>query len=152
MTKVMWPEFNENGDLPPGIYPATLPEIIAHFGQRPAKRRVLAQRLERLYRLVKETNHLRRFIVFGSFVSNKSEPGDIDIFILMQDSFDAGQLTGEARLAFDHFTAQNYEGASVFWLRLLAVLDSEEETIAYWQIKRDGTFRGIVEVISDDQE
>lgn len=142
-----WPEFNESGDLPSGIYSANLSQIVTHFGQQTTKRRVLAQRLERLYWLVKATGHLRRFIIFGSFVTNKPEPGDIDIFILMENSFDAGQLTGETRLAFDHFAAQNYEGASVFWLRLLAVLDSEEETVAYWQIKRDGTFRGIVEII-----
>ncbi len=28
-----WPEFNEYGDLPPGIHPATLAEVIEHFGQ-----------------------------------------------------------------------------------------------------------------------
>jgi hypothetical protein len=28
-----FPEFNENGDLPVGIYKATLQEVLEHFGQ-----------------------------------------------------------------------------------------------------------------------
>jgi hypothetical protein len=35
----------------------------------------------------------------------------------MEDSFDAGQPSGEAALIFDHSAAQNYEGASIFWVR-----------------------------------
>ena len=152
MTQKAWPEFNEPGDLPPGIHQATLSEVIAYFGQETVKRRLLGQRLERIYRLVRATGYLYRFIIFGSFVTSKPFPGDVDIFILMDDLFDARQLAGEARLIFDHLTAQNYEGASIFWLRRLAVLDSEEATVAHWQVKRDGTKRGIVEVIGYDQE
>jgi hypothetical protein len=38
-------------------------------------------------------------------------------------------------------------GASVFWLRRLAALGGEEQAIAGWQMKRDGTRRGIIEII-----
>ena len=48
--------------------------------------------------------------------------------------------------------AQNYEGASIFWIRRLAALEGEKATIEHWQLKRDGTKRGIVEVIENDQE
>ena len=37
---------------------------------------------------------MARFVVFGSFVSAKREPGDVDVFLLMEDTFDMGQLTG----------------------------------------------------------
>jgi len=40
-------------------------------------------------------------------------------------------------------------GASVFWLRRLAALGGEEQTIAGWQIKRDGTCRGIIEIVKE---
>jgi len=93
---------------------------------------------------------LARFIIFGSFVTAKPDPGDIDIFLLMKDSFDAGQLSGETALIFDHLAAQNYEGASIFWIRRLAALEGAQATIEYWQLKRDGTKRGIVEVIKND--
>ena len=35
----------------------------------------------------------------------------------------------------------------MFWLRRLAAFGGEEQVIAGWQIKRDGTFRGIIEII-----
>jgi hypothetical protein len=39
----------------------------------------------------------------------------------------------------------------VFWLRRLAALGGEEHAIAGWQIKRDGTLRGIVEIVEDQK-
>jgi len=69
---------------------------------------------------------------------------------LMEDTFDICQVAGEARIIFDHMAAQDYEGASIFWLRRMATLDGEEVAIEHWQIKRDGKKRGIVEVLIND--
>ncbi len=147
-----FPEFNANGDLPTGIYRGTLNQVVEYFGATTLRRRQLARRLERIYQFAFDTGHLARFILFGSFVTAKPTPGDIDVFMLMDNGFDVSLVTGEAALIFDHLTTQNYEGASIFWIRRLAILDSEAETIMHWQIKRDQSRRGIVEVISDDQE
>ena len=103
-------------------------------------------RLARVHGLAAATGHMKRFIVFGSFVTTKSEPNDVDVFVIMDDSFDLSEVSGEARLIFDHAAAQAHFGASVFWLRALAALPEEEQSIAGWQIKRDGTQRGIVEI------
>ena len=148
-TMKVWPEFNEYGDLPPGIYPGTLSEIVQRFSTT-ARRIVIARRLERIYQLARSTGHLARFVVFGSFVTAKPEPHDVDIFLLMEDSFDVRQVSPEARLVFDHAAAQNLLGASAFWIRRVAALGGEEATIAHWQIKRDGNRRGILEVIGHD--
>jgi hypothetical protein len=88
-------------------------------------------------------------VVFGSFVTAKREPADVDVFLLMEDTFDIRQLTTEARVLFDHAAAQAHFGASVFWLRRLAALGGEEPAIAGWQIKRDGTYRGIIEIVEE---
>ena len=142
-----WPDFNEDGDLPPGIHRATLSEVIEHFGKGTPQRSVMARRLERIYDLVVQTGQLAHFIIFGSFVTAKPAPGDIDIFMMMENSFDVSQLSHEVALVFDHNAAQDYEGASIFWIRRLAALEGERAAIAYWQIKRDGRKRGIVEVV-----
>jgi predicted nucleotidyltransferase len=141
------PSFNKTGDLPVGIHRASLHETVKRFGTKTNKRKALALRLERIHRLASETGQLARFIVFGSFVTAKPEPNDVDVFILMEDTFDVGQLSGEARLLFDHAAAQAHFGASIFWLRRLAALNGEQTTIEHWQIKRDGSQRGIVEII-----
>jgi ABC-type antimicrobial peptide transport system permease subunit len=67
----------------------------------------------------------------------------------MEDTFDLSQLTGEARLLFEHAVAQTRFGASVFWLRRLAVLVDEQTTLSHWQITREGRYRGIVEIIPE---
>lgn len=144
-----WPQFNEHGDLPVGIHAAALNEVVEHFETTP-RRAVIARRLERIYQLARSTGHLARFVVFGSFVTARPEPNDVDIFLLMEDSFDVRQVSKEARLVFDHAAAQNLLGASVFWIRRAAALGGEEATIAHWQIKRVGNKRGILEVIDHD--
>jgi len=143
------PSLTKTGDLPVGIHQASLKETLKRFGTKTTKRKALALRLERIYRLASATGKLGRFIVFGSFVTAKPEPNDVDIFLLMEDTFDASQLTGEARLIFEHAGAQAHFGASVFWLRRLAALNGEQGTIEYWQIKRNGSQRGIVEITSE---
>lgn len=110
------------------------------------QRKLVATRLERIYELVASTGHMKRFIVFGSFVTATPEPNDVDVFLIMHDTFDLSELRAETRILFDHAAAQARFGASIFWLRRLAVLPNEEETIMSWQLKRDGTRRGIVEV------
>ena len=68
----------------------------------------------------------------------------------MENSFDVSQVSGEAALIFDHVITQNYEGASIFWIRRLAAFEREEATVAHWQLKRNGNQRGIVEVVKHD--
>jgi hypothetical protein len=144
------PSFNENGDLPPGIHRATLSETLKHFGTGSSQRRVIVTRLERIYRLALSTGHLSRFVVFGSFITAKEQPNDVDVFMLMEDSFYLSGHTGEVRLLFsNHAVAQARFGASVFWMRRLAALYGEEKAIEDWQVKRDAGQRGIVEVIEE---
>jgi len=59
---------------------------------------------------------------------------------------DAGELPPGVRFLFDHPAAQAWFGASVFWVRRLAASESEAAMIEYWQVKRDGSLRGIIEI------
>ena len=147
-----WPDFDSNGDLPLGIHQATISEVVQHFGTSTLQRQILSSRLERIYNLARSTGQVARFVIFGSFVTAKPTPNDVDIFMLMEDTFDANYVTGEAAMIFDHTATQNAQGASVFWIRRMAAIGGEQTTLEYWQIKRDKTKRGIVEVINDDQK
>ncbi len=111
-----WPAFDSNGDLPIGIHQATLTEILQHFGTGTPQRELAGQQLERIFLLANSTGQVARFIVFGSFVTAKSSPGDVDIFLLMEDSFDVAQVHGEAALVFDTQKTQDVLGASIFWI------------------------------------
>jgi hypothetical protein len=140
------PPFDETGELPPGIHQASLREVLDRLGTGGPQRRGVATRLERVFHVAVATGHVARFIVFGSFVTEKREPNDVDVFLLMEDTFDVSRLRGGLHVLFDHAAAQAHFGASVFWLRRLAALDSEDSTIGYWQVKRDGGRRGIVDI------
>jgi hypothetical protein len=144
-----WPDFNNDGDLPIGIHRATLAELTQRFGTSSLRRQIVIRRLERIYEFARSTGQLARFVVFGSFVTAKPDPNDVDIFMLMEDTFDSNQVPGEAAIIFDHIAAQNIEGASVFWIRRMAAIGGEDAALEYWQIKRDNTKRGIVEVVTD---
>ena len=45
---MLWPAFNELGDLPVGVYRATLADVIAHFGHGTAQRVIITARRERI--------------------------------------------------------------------------------------------------------
>jgi hypothetical protein len=143
------PAFDEEGDLPPGVYRATLAEVLERFGQGSARRCAMSDRLSRLYQLVVSTGQLARFIVFGSFVTAKDEPNDVDILLLMEDTFDLASVTGEAALVFQHMEADAHFGASVFWTRRSGAIGGEQAMVEYWQARREGGQRGIVELVKE---
>lgn len=145
-----FPTFNENGDLPAGIYRAALPEVLEHFGTGSLQRQLIAGRLKRIYYSAVKTERVLRFIVYGSFVTNKESPNDIDIFMLMEDGFDPNEVSGKSRLIFNHLRAQEYEGASVFWGTKAGIIGDVDEFVAGWQVKRDKSLRGIIEVEIND--
>ena len=111
------PPFSSSGDLPIGVHHATFSEIRARLGTETPQRRRLCLRLDRIHAVARDTGHLSRMVVFGSFVTTKAEPNDVDVFLLMADTFDVSTVKNEALLLFDHLAAQARFGASVFWLR-----------------------------------
>ncbi len=143
------PALIETGDLPPGVHQGSLRELIGQFGTETQRRRIVASRLRRVLELAGATGQVARVIVFGSFLSDKAEPNDVDVFLVMEDTFDLDGVSGEARLVFNQPSAQAYFGASVFWVRRLACFPSESELVSGWALKRDGSTRGIVEVTKE---
>lgn len=143
------PAFNEEGDLLPGVHQATLSDVLERFGQGSVQRCAVAARLSRLYQLAVSTGHLARFVVFGSFVTAKADPNDVDVILLMEDSFDLAAVTGEAALMFQHLEAEAHFGASVFWTKRSGALGGEQAMIEYWQVRREGGQRGIVEIVGE---
>jgi hypothetical protein len=149
---MLWPDFNALGDLPIGIYRATLAEVIAHFGHGTAQRVTITAHLERLYELARRTGHMQRFIIFGSYVTVEPSPRDVDIFLVMRGGFQPHDAPPEAQCLFQHDTAQSAFGASIFWVNAGTSFADTEDLIIGWQTRRDLQRRGIVEVIDHDRE
>jgi predicted nucleotidyltransferase len=141
------PNFNEFGDLPEGVYSVSFAEVIDRFGSGSIQRQAVTANLKRIRELVASTGRLDRIIVFGSYVTDKPSPNDVDVILVMQDDFHPSESSLDALPLFDHNRAANELGASIFWLRPTMLLGEPlERFIAHWQVKRDGRKRGIVEV------
>lgn len=111
------PDLNELGDLPEGVHQATLDEVAARFGSGSPRREAVTARLRRIYELAVRTGGLDRVIIFGSYITAKLEPNDVDVVLVMRDEFDPTGCSPEAAALFDHGRAAAEFGASVFWLR-----------------------------------
>jgi predicted nucleotidyltransferase len=142
------PEFDSQGDLPDGLHRATLAEVLARFGEGSSARRNATASLKRIYERATATEKLDRFVIFGSYITSKQAPNDVDIVLVMKDDFSLGACDEESRPLFDHQRAQDEIGASIFWLCPSILLrGSLEEFLVGWGTKRDLTRRGIVEVV-----
>ena len=141
------PEFTPTGNLPSGVHAATLTEILARLGSGTPERVAAGRQLAAIHRLALSTGKLRRFVVFGSFVTAKPGPGDVDVFLIMEDDFAVATVVGGAAAVFDHALAHEWLGASIFWVRALAALGGEQAAVEYWKVTRGGGQRGIVEIV-----
>ena len=149
---MLWPGFNELGDLPVGVYRATIADVIEHFSRGTAQRVAITVHLERIYELARRTGFLQRFIIFGSYVTAEPNPHDVDIFLVMRGGFQPRDAPPEAQSLFRHDTAQSEFGASIFWVNAETSFADAEDLIIGWQTRRDLQRRGIVEVIDHDRE
>jgi hypothetical protein len=80
------PDYKEGGTLPPGVHLCTLEEIKERFG-----RFRISDRRSRLYRqlveyvaLARTSGEVQALIIDGSFVTEKVEPGDIDLIVVLR--------------------------------------------------------------------
>lgn len=84
------PDLNEQGFLPPGIHTCTLEEVKSRFGSfRVSDRRpkLFAALLDLMTEL-RRTDLFEAVILDGSFVTESSEPNDIDLILALKRSHD----------------------------------------------------------------
>lgn len=72
----MIPDFEEGGNLPPGIHLTTWDIFVARFGITPHRTRLISG-LKRALNLLR-TAGCRRAYIDGSFVTSKQHPNDFD--------------------------------------------------------------------------
>jgi hypothetical protein len=147
---MVWPEFNELGDLPVGVHRATIAEVIAHFGHGTAQRETVTALLEHIYELAWSTGCLQRFLIFGSYVTAEPHPHDVDVFLVMRGGFQPQDAQPEAQGLFRHGAAESEFGASIFWVNAGTSFADTEDLIVGWQTRRDLQRRGVVEVTEHD--
>lgn len=142
----MLPRLIDTGILPPGVHRCELPELVGRFGRGSAQRIEVTQRLQRVLSLARGTGFLRRAFVWGSYVTASPHPNDVDIMLVMGPDFLAESCNQETQDVFDCELAEEELGATVLWVREDVPGALLEAFLDQWQVGRDGTIRGIVEV------
>ena len=131
---------------------ATRSEVVERFGTNTPRRQVLANRLQEVVSFARATRKLRRMFIWGSFVTDKAFPRDLDIFLLMQEGFDRefAALALPQRYVFEHERARLLFEADIFWATEAVGAVVLASWLSVYQLSRDMEQRGIVEVIRDD--
>ncbi len=143
----MLPSFNSDGNLPEGIHRATEEEAFARFATTSARRQWLGEQLRSLLAMAKATGKLSRVFLWGTFVTSKEVPNDVDVLLVMAADFAIEELPAHQQVLFDHVRARLRFHTDVFWTKAsidAVVLDLWLET---YQTGKDFKRRGIVEVV-----
>jgi adenylate cyclase len=136
------PALDATGNLPLGIYRATLDAIQARFCTGEVRAH-WGQVLREVVALVQSTERVEAMYIFGSFVTAKAAPADLDLFVIMAADFTSERVEGRARLLFDRSRAALVWGICLYWM---TAQTDRTPFLAAWQLRRDGGLRGIVEI------
>src|SRR4051794_35537901 len=132
----MIPSFTDAGYLPTGVYPATLEEIQARFGQESEVRRAQMESIRWLVDLATRAG-VSRIILNGSFVTDIIEPNDVDCVLLVESSFPS-----DPRLE----TELN-DGLPFLEIKLAGQVDFDIYRTAIFASDRIGIRKGMIEII-----
>ncbi|MBI1928463.1 hypothetical protein HYR99_30000 [Candidatus Poribacteria bacterium] len=141
------PELNASGYLEASIYLASLEEVLKRFGTGTPTR----ERQGNLLRLIVESARkyptIKRVLLWGSFVSAKPEPGDLDYSIVVDPRHLLTTIEPEDQRFFVPFDARIHYGVDVGYLVLFEFPpETYAEAIIFLCHNRQRHPCGIVEV------
>jgi len=140
------PALTIEGDLPPGVYLVDWQEFHSRSGTLSPRRSWLSGRLRTLLDLAATTGKLRRVFIWGSFVTAKPAPRDLDILLVMDDDFEIESIAVPAQAVFDSVRAKLLFESDVFWARASIGDEMLDLWLDTYQITRSFSKRGTVEV------
>jgi hypothetical protein len=140
------PDLTFEGDLPVGVHVARWEEFSSRFGASTPRRVWLLGRLHTVLSLATSTGKLNRVFVWGSFVTGKASPRDVDVLLLLDEGFELQHVPSAARAVFDSVQARLLYESDVFWARDSIGSETLELWLETYQISRSFRKRGIVEL------
>jgi predicted nucleotidyltransferase len=143
---VVLPELTDTGELPPGVHLSGWQEFQSRFGGSSPRRVWLSGRLRALLELAATNGKLRRIFIWGSFVTAKPSPKDLDILLIMDEDFEVDGIAAPARAVFDSVRAKLLFESDVFWARESIGQEMLDLWLDTYQTSRSFRKRGIVEL------
>ena len=145
----MLPEFDIDGDLPPGIHQVYLDELERRFGRFVVSdRRInLFTRFKQVVAIARRSGIVDRLMVGGSFVTSTPEPNDIDVVVILASAVDLDALTPSQYMVTDRDAWRRVLKTDA--IDIITVRNGTtrmELTLEFFQHKRENKRVGIVEV------
>jgi predicted nucleotidyltransferase len=140
------PELTGEGELPPGVHLAGWREFQARFCGSSPRRVWLSGRLRTILELAATNGKLRRVFIWGSFVTAKPAPKDLDLLLIMDEDFEMDEVAAPAQTVFDSVRAKLLFEADVFWARASIGREVLDLWLDTYQTSRSFRKRGIVEL------
>jgi hypothetical protein len=128
------------------VHQADWLEFQARFCGSSPRRVWLSGRLSALVDLAAGSGKLRRVLIWGSFVTSKPAPKDLDILLIMDEDFEVDDTSAPAQVVFDSARAKLLFEADVFWARSSIGTDLLDLWLETYQTSRAFRKRGIVEL------
>lgn len=142
------PNFNINGYLEPGLYLVSLEETLACFGSGSVAREKLGKLLRSIIERARKYHTIKRVLVWGSFVSNKLEPRDLDYSLIVDPRHRQITISDEDRRFFVPADARMVYGVDKAYLVMEEYPPGVFADFLYFiGHDRNGRPRGILEVI-----
>ena len=124
----------------------TLAEIRRQYGESTPRRQFLCGRLQTVIQLLSATGALRRLYLFGSFVTVKPTPRDLDCLAVMAIGFSTATLSSPLLEVFRHDLCRLYYHTDVFWVTEAVGKEHIDAMLQVFSRDRHGLPQPIVEV------
>lgn len=133
----MLPPFDDVGNLPPGIHPCSVAELVERFGSGSEERETEISELLQFIEAAKAAG-VRRLLVNGSFVTGKLAPNDVDVVFLPGTDYPR--------------KSPRLDSDELVWPFLQIIVAADDADLEAWATRQFGTDRrkrpkGVVEVI-----
>lgn len=147
------PELNADGYLESGIYLSSLDEVLERFGTGTPARERQGNLLLLIVESARKYSTIKRVLLWGSFVSAKPEPGDLDYSIVVDPRHRSVAIESDDRRFFAPFDANIRYGVDRGYLELYEhPPELYAEVILFFCHSRRRRPRGIVEVSCHGKE
>ena len=125
---------------------ASLDDLRLRFGTSTPRRQFLFRQLDIIIDQLRATRKLKRAFLFGSFVSGKASPNDVDLLVVMNAGFSTTQLGGKVSELFQHDVCRIRYHADLFWVTEAVGNARIEDLLEVFSRDREGRVQSVIEV------
>jgi predicted nucleotidyltransferase len=125
---------------------ASLDDLRIRFGTSTPRRQFLFRQLEIVIDQLLITRSVKQIYLFGSFVSGKASPNDVDLLVVMNAGFSTTQLGGKVLELFQHDVCRIRYQADLFWVIEVVGNARIEDLLEVFSRDREGRAQSVIEV------